>query len=225
MAKLKMQKTAQSSKFLQMMNQVQEETGPKCVACEDGYTAKPNEILGVYVFQKRMDIREISHIGGVSSVTHNNYIHFLCHQSAAKVDRDKQQSVREWDGAKVRNHMTLCNNLFPVKGGSIGNDAFQNTVDRYFNQTQSNTGCSDMNRVKILVHDLKKLLKKFALQESFSRDSQGGGPESNMHLIPMLMQVICHQLVHCPGSMNLTEDGYVMEFKLREWLGEGDHIM
>jgi hypothetical protein len=32
---------------------MKEETGPKCVACEDGYTAKPNEILGLYVFSKK----------------------------------------------------------------------------------------------------------------------------------------------------------------------------
>jgi hypothetical protein len=36
-----------------MLNQMKEETGPKCVACDDGYMSKPNEILGLYVYSKK----------------------------------------------------------------------------------------------------------------------------------------------------------------------------
>ena len=110
-----------------MMESVEEEKGPKCVSCEDGYKAKPGEIMGVYVFAKKYAFKEWTGPGsglnhqsyGYTTVTHNNYIHYQCHQEAARVDRERQQPIREWDGAKTRNHMTLCNNLFPVFGGTI----------------------------------------------------------------------------------------------------------
>jgi len=76
-----------------MMNAVQEEKGPKCVSCEDGYMAKPTEIMGVYVFSKRQAYRESpsqSLSQGCTTVTHSNYIHFLCHADVARVDRERQ---------------------------------------------------------------------------------------------------------------------------------------
>jgi len=43
-------------------------------------------------------------------------------------------------------------------------------------------------------HDVKQLLKKFAFEESFSRDTKGGGPEHNVMLIPFWIAVIDHLL-------------------------------
>ena len=139
-ATMRLQKKGASNKFLSMADAVQDEQGPKCVACEDGYTAKPGDVLGVYVFSKRMPFREWTGAGstqssqsqGYTTVTHNNYIHFQCHVEAARVDRERSQPIREWDGAKTRNHMTLCNNLFPVFGGAISQGAFTSIVDKYF---------------------------------------------------------------------------------------------
>ena len=157
MAQKRMMQKKAANKFLAQIEKVQEEKGPKCVACEEGYTAKPNEILGVYVFSKRMQMQEWSGVGanmtttqGYTTVTHNNYIHFKCHQDAARVDKERSQPIREWDGAKTRNHHTLCNNLFPVLGGGISLSSFNNVVDRYF-QTQSKyVGPCESNRVKVL---------------------------------------------------------------------------
>jgi E3 ubiquitin-protein ligase UBR4 len=63
-----------------------EEKGPKCIVCHEGYTKKPHEILGIYVFSKRLKIAELSPTGtgflttvGYQTVTHSNFIHFLCH--------------------------------------------------------------------------------------------------------------------------------------------------
>lgn len=63
-----------------------EELGPKCIVCQEGYTSKPSEILGMYVFCKRLKIAELSSSSkgfittlGYTTVTHSNYIHFLCH--------------------------------------------------------------------------------------------------------------------------------------------------
>lgn len=56
MAKRRMMKIGQNNKYKSMMKEVKEEVGPKCVTCEDGYSNKPSEILGVYVFTKKASI-------------------------------------------------------------------------------------------------------------------------------------------------------------------------
>jgi len=112
------------------------------------------------------------------------------------VDRERQQPIREWDGAKVRNHMTLCNNLFPVFGGNIQQAAYAPVIDKYFASQTKQVGGADANRVKVLSHDLKSLLKRFACNESFSRDSKGGGPEHNMQFVPFLTHTLLYCLTH-----------------------------
>ena len=132
----------------------------------------------------------VSKTHGYTTVTHNNYIHFQCHQEAARVDRERQQPIREWDGAKTRNHLTLCNNLFPVLGGGISLSGFSGVVDKYFATQSKYIGPCEANRVKVLCQDLKSLLKRFACNQSFSRDSKGGGPEHNMQFVPLFVSLI-----------------------------------
>lgn len=220
---------------------MQEEKGPKCVTCEDGYTSKPGEILGVYVFSKKLPFKEWTGPGssslgshqsqGYTTVTHSNFIHFQCHMEAARIEREKQPPIREWDGAKTRNHMTLCNNLFPVLGGSIQASSFANVVDKYFSMQSKQCGSADSNRVKVLCHDLKSLFKRFACNISFSRDSQGGGPEHNMQFVPFLASLITFSLTNGPSAQQnqlaatssaANADGenfvYVQEKRLAEFL-------
>ena len=90
--------------------------------------------------------------------------------------------------------MTLCNNLFPVFGGSLEHEAFKGVVDKYFTLQLKLVGGADSNRVKVLCHDLKSLLKRFACNQSFSRDSHGGGPEHNMQFVPFIAALITYSL-------------------------------
>ena len=45
------------------------------------------------------------------------------------------------------------------------------------------------------IHDLKLLLLRFAQDKSFSSESGGGGPQSNMNLVPYLIHM--YVLVTC----------------------------
>lgn len=47
----------------------------------------------------------------------------------------------------------------------------------------------DAPRCRLLAHDLKLLLLRFALEESFSTYSRGGGRESNIKLMPYIVQM------------------------------------
>jgi E3 ubiquitin-protein ligase UBR4 len=44
------------------------------------------------------------------------------------------------------------------------------------------------------VHDVKLMLLKFAFERSFNEDTGGGGPESNMHLMPYLIHMALYVL-------------------------------
>lgn len=66
-------------------------------------------------------------------------------------------------------------------------DSYTSVVERYFQVLQKSLGQSDSDKVKVLLHDFKFLLKRFAYEESFSRDSQGGGPEHNFKLVPFMI--------------------------------------
>jgi hypothetical protein len=90
-----MERKKKGSAFIQQLSAAsqQEETGPKCIVCQDGYTKKPTDVLGMYVFSKKHKISEISASGngftttmGYCTVTHSHYIHFTCHQNAYRAD-------------------------------------------------------------------------------------------------------------------------------------------
>ena len=46
------------------------------------------------------------------------------------------------------------------------------------------------NRLCNEIHSLRLLLEKFCYEESFSKESKGGGPEHNMQAIPYMLQMI-----------------------------------
>jgi E3 ubiquitin-protein ligase UBR4 len=87
-----------------------------------------------------------------STVTHFNFIHFSCHRDAAKADKALKQPKEEWDGATVRNQQTKCNNLCPVWGPNITDEAYAQSVERYFQ------GQSRIARVRSLHSPLCSLL-------------------------------------------------------------------
>ena len=56
----KMQMQKGKNQFIQKIEKTEEELGPKCVVCQEGYTKKQTEILGMYVFNKKLKIAELT---------------------------------------------------------------------------------------------------------------------------------------------------------------------
>lgn len=59
---------------------------------------------------------------------------------------------------------------------------------RHNHYLQECTGIFDPS-YHMLAHDIRLLLLRFAYEKSFSAESGGGGPQSNMYLIPYFMHV------------------------------------
>ena len=121
---------------------------------------------------------------GYSTVTHFNVVHVDCHMAAVRHARGRD----EWESAALQNASTRCNGLLPLWGPQVQESAFASCLARHNTYVQEATGHRDINPASS-VHDLKLLLNKFAAEESFSIDSGGGGPQSNVHLIPYLAHV------------------------------------
>lgn len=73
-------------------------------------------------------------------------------------------------------------------GPSVAESAYANCLARHNSYLQEATGQRDINYTQT-VHDLKLLLLRFAQEKSFHEDTGGGGPQSNMNLVPYLMHM------------------------------------
>eukprot|EP01022_Parablepharisma_sp_SALTPOND_P028392 TRINITY_DN70896_c0_g1_i1.p1 TRINITY_DN70896_c0_g1~~TRINITY_DN70896_c0_g1_i1.p1 ORF type:complete len:3116 (-),score=321.18 TRINITY_DN70896_c0_g1_i1:2948-12295(-) len=199
----------------------------KCLVCNEGYRLKPNEILGAYVYTLQTPIRgndnfmePYTSTMGFSTVTHFNIIHLSCHLNAVRAEGVMEHPRREWDGATLRNSYTKCNNWFPICGGSVSIERYNETVNRYF-MNMRHIYKTDAPRFRIVGHDLKCLLHKFAYEESFSHHSQGGGPLHNIQFIPYLVQLGLHLL----GSNDAGYSGKIVEKIVGSFCQKGEELV
>lgn len=79
------------------------------------------------------------------------------------------------------------NNFFIIfRGPDVPEISFATCVNRQQNYIRDATQCNDINFASS-IHDLKLLFQRFAFEKSFHEDSGGGGPQSNMNIVPYLL--------------------------------------
>ncbi|CAH0393187.1 unnamed protein product [Bemisia tabaci] len=203
------QVTAETS-ILQQMEDLGEETGLVCVICREGYRFQPTKVLGIYTFTKRCNVDEYESktrkTVGYSTVTHFNVVHIDCHMSAVRLARARD----EWESAALQNANTKCNGLLPLWGPQVPESAFASCLARHNTYLQECTGSRDISYLST-IHDLKLLLLRFAQEKSFHDDTGGGGPQSNMHIIPYLLHMALYVI-------NTTRCGVLEEKNLTAYL-------
>jgi len=178
------------NKFGDMLD---EEAGLACVICKEGYTLRPDDLLGFYVFVTPVQVHTgIEHPTGegdvipiMSLVTHFNPIHLSCHREAARAEKNMKKPKSEWEGATIRNQHTKCNNWYPIWGPKITRQDYSMGVQRMFSSYNLME-----SRVHNEIHNLRLQLQRFGLEESFSKESKGGGPEHNLQAIPYMLHMI-----------------------------------
>jgi len=219
--------TASSVPFVKDFEEIEEEKGLKCMVCQDGYSFKPNDVLGFYTFAKRQPMNVFSNTGrqssaltvgrpefGYTSVSHFNVIHFQCHRDATHAERSLKPPKEEWEGATIRNQHTLCNNLFPIIGPATPIDSYTTSLEKYWTNL-SNLGRCDSPRFRLLVHDLKFLLLYYANEESLSVHSHGGGRESNIKCIPFIVQMGLFLLDQKASAQRRTFERALQQFLMQ----------
>ncbi|XP_043276539.1 protein purity of essence isoform X5 [Venturia canescens] len=177
-----------SGTILQQMEDLGDESGLVCVICREGYKFKPSMVLGIYTFTKRCNVEEFEtkqrKTVGYTTVTHFNVVHVDCHMSAVRLARARD----EWESAALQNANTKCNGLLPLWGPQVPESTFASCLVRHNTYLQECTGHRDIS-YSSTIHDLKLLLLRFAQEKNFHDDTGGGGPQSNMHMIPYLIHM------------------------------------
>lgn len=181
------------SKLLEECLDLAEDTGLICNICREGYKFQPTKVLGIYTYTKRCVLDEFEmkprKTYGYTTVTHFNTVHVECHMSAVRSARGRD----EWDSAALQNANTRCNGLLPIWGPQVPESAYANSLARHNSYLQDSTNYRDIG-YHSTVHDIKLQLLRFAQERSFSEDTGGGGPQSNLHLVPYMMQTALYVL-------------------------------
>lgn len=176
------------SAILQQFQAIGEESGLACVICREGYRFQPSKVLAIYTFTRRAPLEEAERGArktmGFSTVSHFNLVHVDCHLAAVRQARARD----EWESALLQNANTKCNGLLPLWGPGVTESAYAACLARHNTYLAEATGQRDIS-YQATVHDIKLLLLKFAQERSFSAESGGGGPQSNMHLVPYLVHM------------------------------------
>ncbi|XP_078094991.1 E3 ubiquitin-protein ligase UBR4 isoform X5 [Mustelus asterias] len=179
--------------LLKQMEELIEEPGLTCCICREGYKFQPTKVLGIYTFTKRVAIEEFENKPrkqqGYSTVSHFNIVHYDCHLAAVRLARGRE----EWESAALQNANTKCNGLLPVWGPHVPESAFATCLARHNTYLQECTGQREPT-YQLNIHDIKLLFLRFAMEQSFSVDTGGGGRESNIHLIPYIMHTVLYVL-------------------------------
>ena len=174
--------------MLDQFGAIAEETGLVCVICREGYKFQPGKVLAIYTFTRRAPLEEAERASrksmGYSTVSHFNLVHVDCHLAAVRQARARE----EWESAALQNANTKCNGLLPLFGPGISESAYASCLARHNTYLAEVTGHRDIS-YQTNVHDIKILLTKFAQEKSFSVESGGGGPQSNLHLLPYLVHM------------------------------------
>ncbi|CAH0559665.1 unnamed protein product [Brassicogethes aeneus] len=181
------QVTAKST-ILQQIEELGDESGLVCCICREGYKYQATKVLGVYTFTKRCNVEDFEakprKTVGYTTVSHFNVVHIDCHMSAVRLARARD----EWESAALQNANTKCNGLLPLWGPQVPESAFASCLARHNTYLQESTNHRDVGQ-NSTVHDLKLLLLRFAHEKSFHEDTGGGGPQSNLHVVPYLVHV------------------------------------
>ncbi|XP_047525824.1 E3 ubiquitin-protein ligase UBR4 [Pieris napi] len=181
------QVTAQCS-LTQQVADLAEEAGAVCCICREGYKYQPTKVLGVYTYTKRCPVEEAEarprKTLGFTTVSHYNVVHVECHMAAVRLQRARD----EWESAALQNASTRCNGLLPLWGPNVPESAFASCLARHTTYLQECTGHRDIG-YQCTVHDLKLLAWRFARGRTFHDDTGGGGPLSNMQLLPAMLHM------------------------------------
>ncbi|XP_044524637.1 E3 ubiquitin-protein ligase UBR4 [Gracilinanus agilis] len=179
--------------LLKQMEELIEEPGLTCCICREGYKFQPAKVLGIYTFTKRVALEELENKPrkqqGYSTVSHFNIVHYDCHLAAVRLARGRE----EWESAALQNANTKCNGLLPVWGPHVPESAFATCLARHNTYLQECTGQREPT-YQLNIHDIKLLFLRFAMEQSFSVDTGGGGRESNIHLIPYIIHTVLYVL-------------------------------
>eukprot|EP01064_Diplonema_japonicum_P003037 TRINITY_DN1199_c0_g4_i1.p1 TRINITY_DN1199_c0_g4~~TRINITY_DN1199_c0_g4_i1.p1 ORF type:complete len:4801 (+),score=867.84 TRINITY_DN1199_c0_g4_i1:172-14574(+) len=192
------------------LDDVGDEDGLVCLICREVATFRPQDVLGFYMFARRVEIftntcpndphctfmslNPPARTTTYTCVTHFNAVHYACHKDAAQIDAAMRPAKREWEGATVRNLKTRCNAILPLKVGDTNPSQYHRCTVGFADRVGFTRGRGQLSLFEQSVYDMRMMLSRECWEHSYSSDSKGGGPEHNFSVVPFQMQLSLHYL-------------------------------
>jgi E3 ubiquitin-protein ligase UBR4 len=149
----------------------------ECCICKEGYEARPDEILGIYVFVNRLE-------RGVNTATFFVCVHPSCHADAVPSERRGERQVGEWAAAAVRNSERPCNAIFPLPSATLPAAKYRAALTRYLDEARARAA---LDNFTLVVGDVRHTLASTAAGERIPLSAGGGSLSAIFSLIPFLV--------------------------------------
>uniref|UniRef100_A0A0M3HTT2 UBR-type domain-containing protein n=1 Tax=Ascaris lumbricoides TaxID=6252 RepID=A0A0M3HTT2_ASCLU len=198
----------------------------ECCICREGLDTV-DKVMMVYAFASRQDLTTA--INGRSftfaTVSQMNLVHLECHSTAIRmaIGRD------EWSSAALHNANTKCNVMVPVWSKTVKDADMTNALRRLTNDLEVAVGFGTLT-VETVLLDMSQLLDRFVNYRSFSELSQGGGRESNLQFLSVLLLLVLHlrndvnsEVNSLPGQMpqlTMRISSHLIVNTRSEWIQE-----
>uniref|UniRef100_A0A158Q763 UBR-type domain-containing protein n=1 Tax=Elaeophora elaphi TaxID=1147741 RepID=A0A158Q763_9BILA len=156
-----------------------------CCICREAMDASA-KIMMVYAFASRLNLKENRVINGrnysFTTVSQMNLVHLDCHSIAVRMAGSRS----EWASAALHNANTKCNVIMPIWSKRVKDSDMEHSFQRLSTDLEVAVDCDTVN-LDTLTLDIAELLDRFVKFRSFSALSHGGGRESNMQYMAILI--------------------------------------
>ncbi|VDK44653.1 unnamed protein product [Anisakis simplex] len=170
----------------------------ECCICREGLDVF-DKVMMVYAFASRQELSTpvSGHKYSFTTVSQMNLVHLDCHTLAVRMANGRD----EWSSASLHNANTKCNIMVPIWSVSVKDTDMANALQRLSNDLKSAVGFGTLS-VETVLLDMTQLLDRFVKYRSFSELSHGGGRESNLQFLSVLLLLA----LHLRSSGNTTTD-------------------
>uniref|UniRef100_A0A915PMF8 UBR-type domain-containing protein n=1 Tax=Setaria digitata TaxID=48799 RepID=A0A915PMF8_9BILA len=159
-----------------------------CCICREAMDASA-KIMMVYAFASRLNLKENKAINGrnhsFTTVSQMNLVHLDCHSIAVRMAGSRS----EWASAALHNANTKCNVIMPIWSKRVKDSDMEHSFQRLSTDLEVAVDCDTVN-LDTLTLDIAELLDRFVKFRSFSALSHGGGRESNMQYMAVLILLV-----------------------------------
>ncbi|EFO26755.2 hypothetical protein LOAG_01731 [Loa loa] len=153
----------------------------------------------VYAFASRLNLKENKVINGrnysFTTVSQMNLVHLDCHSIAVRMAGSRS----EWASAALHNANTKCNVIMPIWSKRVKDSDMEHSFQRLSTDLEVAVDCDTVN-LDTLTLDIAELLDRFVKYRSFSALSHGGGRESNMQYMAVLILLVQYLKKVSPSS-------------------------
>ncbi|EJW88782.1 hypothetical protein WUBG_00304 [Wuchereria bancrofti] len=169
-----------------------------CCICREAMDASA-KIMMVYAFASRLNLKENKVINGrnysFTTVSQMNLVHLDCHSVAVRMAGSRS----EWASAALHNANTKCNVIMPIWSKQVKDSDMEHSFQRLSTDLEVAVDCDTVN-LDTLTLDIAELLDRFVKFRSFSALSHGGGRESNMQYMAILILLVQYLKKVSPSS-------------------------